>query len=55
MIICDDKKNIINLNNGSMVKDLFLKYGGEKGEKFKPSHLHLKLVGKVFRWAMFLA
>jgi hypothetical protein len=51
MIICDYKKNIINLNNGSMVKNLFFKHGGEK---FKPSHLHPKLVGKVFRWAMFL-
>jgi hypothetical protein len=40
-------KNIINSNNGSMVKDLFLKH---ENEGFKPSHLHLKLVGKVFRW-----
>jgi hypothetical protein len=34
-------KNIIYLNSGSKVKDLFLKHGGEG---FKPSHLHPKLV-----------
>jgi hypothetical protein len=26
----------------------------KKGEKFKPSHLDPKLLGKVFRWARFL-
>jgi hypothetical protein len=33
--------NIIHSNNGSMVKDLFLKH---EGEGFKPSHLHPRLV-----------
>jgi hypothetical protein len=39
------QKNIIHLNNGSMVKDLALKHGGKKVEWFKPSHLHPRLVG----------
>ncbi len=30
IIICDDKKIIICLNNDSMVKDLLLKHGGER-------------------------
>jgi hypothetical protein len=41
------QKNIIHLSNDSMVKDLFLKHGGER-VGFKPSHLHCKLVGKVY-------
>jgi hypothetical protein len=36
------QKKFIHLNSGSMVKDLFLKDGGER---FKHSRLHLKLVG----------
>ncbi len=28
--MCDDKKNIIHLNSGSMVKNLFLKHGNER-------------------------
>jgi hypothetical protein len=32
---------IIHLCNGSIVKDLFHKYGDERSEIFKPSHLHL--------------
>jgi len=42
IIICDEKKIIIHLNSGSMVKYWFKV---KKGEGFKPSHLHLKLVG----------
>lgn len=38
MIICDDKKKI-HLNSGSMVKNLFLKHGGEK--KVKSLNLHI--------------
>jgi len=38
---------ITYLNNGSVVKVLFFKHGGERGKKFKPLHLHLKLVGYV--------
>jgi hypothetical protein len=30
IIICDDKKIIICLNNDSMVKGLLLKHGGER-------------------------
>ncbi len=30
-----------------MVKYLFLKRGSEGHERFKPSHLHYKLVGQV--------
>jgi len=52
IIICDVmiKKYIIHLNNGSMVKDLFFKHG----EWSKPSHLHPRLMGYIFRWARFL-
>jgi hypothetical protein len=38
---------ITYLNNGSIVKDLFFKHRGERGEKFKLVHLHPKLVGYV--------
>jgi hypothetical protein len=41
-----EQKKFIHLNNSSMIKDLFIKYGGER---FKPSHLHPSLVDKVFR------
>jgi hypothetical protein len=44
------QKNIVDLNNGSMVKDLFSKHGGER---FKLSHLHFRLMGKMFRWVKF--
>jgi len=40
--ICNEKNNIIHLNGDSMVKNLFLKYGGEG---FKPIHLHPRLMG----------
>jgi hypothetical protein len=39
-MICEDKKNIIHLNNDSMVEDLFLNMEVKGGEEFKPSHLH---------------
>jgi hypothetical protein len=45
------QKQIIHLNSGSMVKDLFIKYGGER---FKPSNLHPSLVGKMFKGARFI-
>jgi len=45
-------KKFIRLNNGLVVKDLFVKYGGER---LKPSHLHPSLVGKMFRGAKFIA
>jgi hypothetical protein len=41
------QKNIIHLNNGSMVKDLFLKHGNERSQKvqtFTLSHLHFRLM-----------
>jgi hypothetical protein len=41
------KNHITYLNNGPMVKDLFLKHGRETNERFKPSHLHFKFVGLV--------
>ncbi len=30
-----------------MVKDLFLKHGGEGNERFKPSHMNFKFVSLV--------
>jgi len=37
--------HFIYLNNGSMVKDLFIKMKVKGGERFKPLHLHFKLLG----------
>jgi hypothetical protein len=45
IITCNDKKNIIHLNSDSMVKDLTLNMKMKGGERFKPPHLHPKLVG----------
>ncbi len=37
-----------------MVKELFLNMEVKGGEGLKSSHLHLRLVGKVFRWTRFV-
>jgi len=44
IIIWDDKKNVIHLNNGSMAKALFFNMKVKGGERFKLAHLHLGLV-----------
>jgi hypothetical protein len=39
------QKNMSHLNNDSMVKDLPLNMKVKGGERFKPPHLHPRLVG----------
>jgi hypothetical protein len=39
------ENHLTYLNNGPMVKDFFLSMEVKEGEKFKPSHLHSKLIG----------
>jgi hypothetical protein len=38
-----------------MVEVFFLNMEVKGNEGFKPSHLHLRLVAKMFKWSRFLA
>jgi hypothetical protein len=55
IIIFDDKKISFIERVVQWLKFCFLNMEVKGSERFKPSHLHPRLVGKMLRWARFLA